>query len=160
MINLEVGKKHPNYQNYLGLEGAIFDAFYTPLTLTITLPNLMKSEILAIKKSRVRLSVKNFNLVMMLYVQFDDISLNAPFNINLSPETINFSDYEIIKDNQGYSLTILLIDSVCGTLKALRNLTLDNHVSKQILSIAKNQYENKQTFNKRDYDREVQTLLT
>lgn len=155
---LVVGEKHPNSGVMIRAECTAFDGFYCPLTLTIMMPSITEKEIESIKSGKCHFSAKNIGDILMFYLYVDGLYFETPFNINLFNGKVDFSEYEITSKDQGYLLSIVLVDTESGIIKALRAITLSNKTSSGLLFFVKKQYSNKANFNKIRYEMALDDL--
>lgn len=155
MIALEVGKPHPLAHELKDKEVAIFDCFYCPATFTIAMPDIQDDEIKAIRKGKVHCLAVEYNLVLMITLAIENLSFEAPFNINFAKHPVDFSEYELTSAQDGFLLTIILVESNTGIIKVLRTITMPHEVSKIIYAAASRQYLNKSNFSAIEFDNEL-----
>lgn len=99
------------------------------------------------------------NNIIFILTKFGSMSwMDAPFHVAL---TSNLTKLQDVKEGQGYSCTIILVDSTTGIVKALRHVSFDTNFSRKLKQNIEAQIldMNVNTFNEMLYDAKVSQIM-
>jgi hypothetical protein len=107
------------------------------------MPDLKPPEIEDVKKGKIQIGFLMHKEIIFLVAKLGCLDwINAPYHVRLSPK---YTLQPCENENKGYSLTVCLVESNNGIIKALRLVTMPYKLSKTF-----NEYVTRQKFNSRN----------
>ena len=132
MEKYEVGQVINNFKNHQ--EGVYFDLDDSGATLLVFFPYPTSEEIEQFK------SGKSFEIrftelygIIMLTVKIGNLNwMDAPYTPHLSK---NLTVFQIPRSNQGFGLTLILVNAATGEIRHIRLLSLSEQFTKELFGI-------------------------
>lgn len=146
-------------KEFVGIpEGPRFDFDSSGATLTVFFNRPTDSEIEQFKsESPFEIRFVEVRGIIMMLVKIGNLNwMDCPYTIHLSRGTLDFSDD--IPDGSGYSLMLMLVDGITGTIQHLRIIGLGTNFSRALRKKILNQLN--MPFNKQSYDMALQSIYS
>ncbi|PRR85507.1 hypothetical protein [Clostridium luticellarii] len=134
MLNkIEVGKKYPGNYNFEGIKLDYNHGF----TLYAFLSNLSKEEVQGFKKGKYKFALTEEQGILFFLSEFKgaiDMS-DAPFHFGLYRDGRIKDLPKSLGPQDGLSLTVIVVDSATGIVKAIRYIGLSHVFSNKLIEI-------------------------
>lgn len=117
-------------------EGIMFDFEQAGGLLRIAYHNPTDTEIREVKQGAIKLGLLEKNGIVFLFVKFGNLSwTDCPYHVALSKQ------YELMElgNTQGYSVTVLLVNTEDGVLKVLKFIGLPHKMSQTFKKLVERQ---------------------
>lgn len=139
------------YDKVMPEDGAIFETHGKVCICSVGLTDISEKEIQIVENGTMRIDLCYIDGVIFLCASFGNgMSLAMPFNMSL---------YQSIRLDppldEGYLVSIILVENRTNIIKAIRVIRLDNEFSKKLYELSLRQWNHKIT----DYDKRFSAIL-
>lgn len=155
-IKFEKGKQIEEFVGHP--EGTLFDFDSSGAALTVFFNTPIDDEISQFESDRLfEIRFVEIRDILMILVKIGNLPwMDCPYSAHLSQGVIDFSDE--IADGTGYSLMIMLVDGITGTIKHLRLIGLGTDFSRMLRKKILSQLN--MSFNKQAYNMALKSIYT